>query len=88
MATWQGHAGCGDATHVYFEQGDATCTAYDDCVSGTDVVSCMVDEGGHSWPGGAPSANVANCPADGEQSTTFFASEAIWRFFSQHPRVP
>ena len=49
------------------------------------VVLCTIEGGGHSWPGGEPKTAVADCPADGAQSSTFFASEAIWKFFKENP---
>lgn len=84
IAAWRARNGCSSDTSVWATQGDGTCNAYMGCEG--DVVLCAVEGGGHSWPGGLPPADVVDCPADGPQSTTFFASEQIWRFFDAHPR--
>jgi polyhydroxybutyrate depolymerase len=76
--------GCSATTSVAFTVGDGTCTRWDDCDA--DVVLCMIEGGGHSWPGGEPNAGVIDCPADGSQSTTFDASIQIWTFFKAFAR--
>lgn len=76
--------GCQPTTSVAFTAGDGTCAAYDGCEA--DVVLCLIDGGGHSWPGGEPNVGVIDCPGDGPQSTTFHASEEAWRFFQGHPK--
>jgi polyhydroxybutyrate depolymerase len=68
---------------VYFEQGDGTCAAYADCAA--PLVLCTIEGGGHSWPGGVPKTGVVECPADGIQSSSFFASEVAWKFFQENP---
>lgn len=77
---------CDATTTHLFDQGDGECTGYDHCDDGADVVLCRIVGGGHSWPGGSASESLAPCPTDGDQSTTFVASEVIWRFFSAHGR--
>lgn len=87
MQGWRTRNGCADATTSYFQQGDGTCVAYQGCAS--PVVLCSIEGGGHSWPGGEPKPNdggVIDCPADGHQSTSFIASEAIWTFFKANPK--
>jgi polyhydroxybutyrate depolymerase len=85
---WRARNGCGAASTVYFEQGDGRCVGHGGCAEHGDVVLCSIEGGGHSWPGGAPPAGLVECPENGPQSTTFLASEAIWRFFAQHARAP
>ncbi|AKF02979.1 Hypothetical protein DB32_000127 [Sandaracinus amylolyticus] len=84
IARWQARSGCGASLARFFEEGDGHCARSADC-TGADVALCTIEGAGHSWPGGGRSADVVECPADGEQSTTFRASEAIWRFFADHP---
>ena len=83
MEGWRTRNGCSAATLPSFEQGDGKCAAYQDCKS--PVVLCTIEGGGHSWPGGEPKQAVSDCPGDGIQSTTFMASEAIWKFFAANP---
>ncbi|MGC4121109.1 MAG: hypothetical protein QM765_42335 [Myxococcales bacterium] len=80
---WRTRNGCSATTTTYLQQGDGTCTAYEGCTGAT--VLCSIEGGGHSWPGGVPKTGVVDCPADGIQSTTFFASEAAWQFFRSNP---
>lgn len=80
---WRSRNGCSAASRVTFEEGNGSCATCEGCDE--DVTLCTIEGGGHSWPGGEPNAGIIDCPADGEQSTTFFASEAVWRFFVAHP---
>lgn len=84
MSAWRMRNGCSETSMPGVSEGDGSCVRYDDCDA--DVVLCTIDGGGHSWPGGEPNRDVSDCPADGEQSTTFEASEHIWAFFEAHPR--
>jgi len=83
MEGWRDRNGCAPATAPTFEQGDGKCVGYTGCKA--PVVLCTIDGGGHSWPGGEPKTGVADCPADGAQSTTFVASEVAWTFFKENP---
>ena len=74
--------GCEATTSRVLTEGDGTCEGYDGCEE--DTVLCTIAGGGHSWPGGAPPAGLIACPSNGGQSTTFVASEVIWRFFAAH----
>jgi polyhydroxybutyrate depolymerase len=76
--------GCDPTTAVAFTAGDGTCSAYQGCDA--DVLLCLIDGGGHSWPGGEPPGGAVDCPADGPQSSTFDASREVWRFFADHPK--
>lgn len=84
MSRWRTRNGCEDTSTPFAMEGDGSCELYDACAA--DVVLCTIDGGSHSWPGGEPNMGVVECPADGVQSTTFEASEHIWRFFEAHPR--
>jgi polyhydroxybutyrate depolymerase len=76
--------GCEETTTRVLTEGDGTCEGYVGCEA--DAVVCSVEGGGHNWPGGAPPAGLIDCPGNGGQSTTFVASEVMWRFFAAHPR--
>jgi polyhydroxybutyrate depolymerase len=86
MEAWRVRNGCGTATARVVVEGNGTCDGYLGCVDGVETVLCRIEGGGHSWPGGEPAVPVVDCPADGPQSTTFLASEQIWRFFARHAR--
>ncbi len=86
MDGWGVRDGCHDDELPYAQQGDGSCTARRRCRSASDVVLCVIPDGGHQWPGGEPPAGsgLPGCPF-GYQSQTFSASEQLWSFFSQHP---
>jgi len=83
---WARRDGCSDETEPWLTEGDGVCTKRTGCPDGVDIVLCAIQGGGHSWPGGEPSAPSENCPEDGPQSQTFHASEMLWDFFKTHPK--
>ncbi|HEY2775415.1 MAG TPA: PHB depolymerase family esterase [Candidatus Binatia bacterium] len=86
LARWRERDDCSDTPTSATPDGDAICTAYEKCAPGDEVEACIIDGGGHQWPGGEPPAisGIGNCPF-GYQSETFPASQRIWEFFSAHP---
>lgn len=76
---WRTQNDCLGGKKVY-ATGDATCTRYN-CKAGTNVEFCIIDGGGHTWPGGPASAIS---PA-GKTSMDIDASEQIADFFEAHP---
>lgn len=85
MEGWRTRNGCDATSRATFTQGNGSCAAYEGCSAAVEL--CTINGAGHSWPGGEASANVTECPDDGPQSESFSASEAVWRFFSQNPRL-
>jgi polyhydroxybutyrate depolymerase len=72
--------------HIPDEAKDGTSvdiSIYSNCVSGAEVRSYAVINGGHTWPGGVP---YLPGPIIGKTSGNLNASEAIWEFFSAHAR--
>lgn len=49
---------------------------------GVEVVSYVLDDGGHTWPGGIPLPEVITGPT----SDAIDATRLIWDFFVRHPR--
>lgn len=85
LARWQARDHCTGTATQYFSQGNGRCVTNGQCAHGSAVVLCTIDGGGHSWPGGVAHPERLPCPANGPQSSTFIASEAIWQFFAAHP---
>jgi polyhydroxybutyrate depolymerase len=52
---------------------------------GTDVVLYRIIGGGHTWPGNPPS--LLSSLFLGKVCLDFDASEVIWKFFWDHPRI-
>ena len=48
------------------------------CDAGTEVIFYTIENGGHSWPGAIPLAQL------GVTNQDFNASEVIWAFFNRH----
>lgn len=84
LARWRTRNGCSDRESEYLRLGDGACARLEGCAAGADVVLCTIRGGGHNWPGGEPPADLVPCAADGFQSSSFSASEVIWRFFTKH----
>lgn len=57
--------------------------AYGGCNAAADVVLFTIVGGGHTWPGSRPIASWAL----GATTKRVNASEEMWKFFAQHPRV-
>ncbi|HYW33767.1 MAG TPA: hypothetical protein VE868_00030 [Balneolaceae bacterium] len=55
---------------------------YTNCQDGSEVVSVIVKNGGHTWPGGPPAHRFRFLV--GKTSYDFKASEMIWEFFRRH----
>jgi len=63
---------------------DTRCFHYNGCDAKADVVLCLIDNGGHGWPGTKPTRrqkknNIYISPH-------YDASRAIWDFFAEHPK--
>jgi polyhydroxybutyrate depolymerase len=79
IAKWEQLDKCTDAmpTTVYMN-GAATCTADQMCSGGAAVELCVIQSGGHQWPGGK-SDLIGNFSTDLDTSTKMVA------FFKAHP---
>jgi polyhydroxybutyrate depolymerase len=79
VSGWSERDGCSGDRQVSFEQGDALCERWDACDQESAVELCVIDGGGHTWPGGRVPA-VA-----GKTSQDLIATDRMWQFFSEHP---
>lgn len=61
-----------------YQKGDSTCWSYKDCANQGDVSFCMIEGGGHTWPGGEP----IRPGVLGYTTNDLSANEAMWEFFS------
>jgi len=71
---------CGTVT---VQVGDGTCTQYGTCSKGGTTVLCVINGGGHTWPGVSSQIDYPSCNASVGQ---FPASQQIWSFFSTQQR--
>lgn len=73
--------GCSEESERIYQKGDSTCWSYEKCANQGDVTFCMVEGGGHTWPGGEPFRPGVLGYTTGDLS----ANEVMWEFFADHP---
>lgn len=79
---WATKNGCTGAPTQTYQMGDATCMTRSGCTDNADVTLCTIAGGGHQWPGGISIGSFL-----GELSTDLDSTNAMWAFFSAHPRT-
>lgn len=79
MNGWADRDGCTGDPVTTFQQGDATCQAWQTCEGGAEVELCTIDGGGHTWPGGTVPVVL------GKTSRDLIANDQMWDFFTRHP---
>jgi polyhydroxybutyrate depolymerase len=75
VEAWRDRHGCVGPSTVEFDQGDATCIAWEGCTQ--PVSLCTIDGGGHTWPGGTAPA------IRGKVSRDLDATAGMWDFFER-----
>jgi polyhydroxybutyrate depolymerase len=78
VQAWAERNGCSTTYAQRMQNGDSTCIGYDDCPDNASVMLCIVDGGGHTWPGGLPIPNL------GKTTTDLDANVSMWEFFTEH----
>lgn len=76
---WVKQDGCSSTVHS--EQPDLEMTNYGGCIAGSEVAFYLIQNGGHSWPGGERIAYFLDPP-----SKALNATSEIWKFFSTHAK--
>ncbi len=79
---WADANGCSDDTEEVFQNGDSTCNAWTGCDAVVEM--CVVDEGGHTWPGSS-TGPVFEAVGQGKTTLDLDATDRMWTFFTQHP---
>lgn len=72
---------CSGETEVVHQKGEVTCIEYEDCVDEATLRHCIVEGGGHNWPG---AIHLPAWWAGPHTTEDIDASEAIWKFFAEH----
>jgi polyhydroxybutyrate depolymerase len=83
MADWAAADGCSPEPTDEPVGTDVVHVRWADCDDGAAVELYRVEGGGHSWPGSAFSASIAN--VIGPTTMTISANELMWSFFEAHP---
>lgn len=84
VATWAKHNGCGQAP-AETRVGSALCVQYTGCQQNADVVLWILEDAGHTWPGGR-TTRTEDRAGVGKINTDISASEEMWKFFESHPK--
>lgn len=84
IEAWRDHNGCSTQKEQLALSNDTHCYSYTGCQAGSAVRFCLVEGGGHAWPGSEPKGWQRRRGVTVTQS--FSASEEIWDFFKDHPR--
>ncbi len=79
-AGWVARNGCDPSPQVVFEEADVRCERWTGCEGGASVQLCVIEEGGHTWPGGPA------IPGLGHTTQTISASRMMWDFFTAQER--
>jgi polyhydroxybutyrate depolymerase len=85
LRTWLELDGCSSKQTPIYMKGTVTCSSYKLCVNSSEVELCLIEGGGHTWPGGA---TILPRSLVGPTTTDISASEAMWKFFESHPMPP
>lgn len=79
IAEWVAFNGCTDAAPAeVYRNGEHYCLAYTECEAETSVTFCVVDGGGHCWPGTTPCVLGATSTA-----AELSANELMWEVFER-----
>ncbi len=81
VAEWVAFNGCTDAKPMEsYRQGQHFCSTYSQCKEGTSVTYCIVDGGGHCWPG-------TSCPyGSTSRAEQLSANDLLWKVFERSMR--
>ncbi len=72
---------CDSSPVNYFEENDVTCKKFENCSNYKLVAICVIEDGGHTWPGSKESILLK--PVLGKTTNTINATKEIWDFFKQ-----
>ncbi len=78
MDFWLTFNECTTEPEITYQMDDVTCYRYESEV-GADVVLCIINGGGHLWPGGG--GNAGESTYYGWNTDAIHASDAMWEFF-------
>ena len=81
---WSQFNGCSSRKTETKLSYDTTCWAYEGCPAEGAVRYCLIDRGGHAWPGSSPKKWQTRNDVYVTQS--FSGSDEIWKFLSSHLR--
>ena len=89
FGAWADLYGCTGERVVVHEKGDVTCYEYEGCPDDITLRHCLVEEGGHNWPGAINLCDYYEgdpfwCWLVGHTTEDMDASRELWKFFAEH----
>lgn len=85
---WIERNSCSSESQMTYQNGDVTCTTFDDCADDSEVMLCTSNNAGHTWPS---EINPFKIAAFGDRYyslvggvTYDISNEQIWEFFERH----
>jgi len=77
---------CSGETELVYQKGEVTCIEYADCEDDATLRHCIVEGGGHNWPGAVDLCEPfpGLCWLWGHTTEDIDASREIWKFFAEH----
>ena len=86
MEEWKERNGCSPRQKVTLSKGAANCVAYENCRANATVALCSIDDGRHTWPGGAYAVKARWWQRTvGKINQDLKANDVMWEFFEAHP---
>ena len=82
IRTWIEHNGC-SATPEVTRVGNARCLRYSGAADGTETVLWVLEDGGHTWPGGQATRFEIRMGV-GTINRDISASKVMWEFFKRY----
>ena len=83
ISLWREANRCSPEQPDQTQNGAVTCYGFSGCAAGGDVEYCLIDGGGHSWPGKRSKKDVGS-----SAPSSMNASERIWDFFRSQTAPP
>jgi polyhydroxybutyrate depolymerase len=83
--TWVKFNRCGKGQKEKSTAKDTRCIRYSGCSDNAEVILCIIEGGGHGWPGAQPTRRQKK--NDIYISPYYDASREIWNFFKGHPKL-
>jgi polyhydroxybutyrate depolymerase len=83
LQSWVAHNGCSTEPVKTETRGNAVITYYGGCKEGSEIVSVVLEDGGHTWPGGkmvVSEVSMKTGPVNHDISSVVM----IWDFFKRH----
>lgn len=79
---------CVNVPEIVYQNGDVTCVSYKNFDQSAQVEFCTINDGGHTWPGGAEISFPFKDPGceTGLVSNDVSANDVIWEFFKQYSK--